>query len=287
MNLLVYILAFPIIWIVSRLPFRLLYIFSDLIYFFVYKILKYRIKVVRKNIQMAFPERSHQERLFIERKFYSHMCDMFLEMIKSYGMSESEMKKRMVFTNFELMKRFEAENRSIIIICGHYASYEWLLSLGYFLKRPSYALYTPLSNPYFDRLVKKIRMKHKSLLLSRYVAAEKMKLHKDQGEATTYGFAADQSPASSRSYRRSFLGVRVPVFTGAERIGKQINTVMIFMNIQKVKRGYYQTTFELLSENPQQLPNFQITDMFFERLEQIIRKQPEYYLWTHNRFKRM
>ncbi|MDO5608003.1 MAG: lysophospholipid acyltransferase family protein [Capnocytophaga sp.] len=287
MNLLIYILAYPIIWLISVLPFRLLYIFSDFVYFWLYTVFKYRVKVVRKNLNLAFPEKSDTEKKRIERKFYSHMCDMFLEMAKSYGMNENDMRQRMVFTNIDIFEKYETQNRNISILCGHYASYEWMLSLGYFLKRKSYALYTPLSNPYFDRLVQKIRMKHKGLLLSRYVAASEMKRHRDEGILTTYGFAADQSPSSNRSYRRSFLGIRVPVFTGAERLGKQTNTVMIFANVQKVKRGYYETTFEVLSENPQSIPDFQITDMFFERLEQIIRAKPEYYLWTHNRFKRM
>ncbi|GIJ96412.1 lipid A biosynthesis protein [Capnocytophaga stomatis] len=287
MDLLVYILAYPIIWILSKLPFRLLYVVSDFVYFVVYKLLKFRVKVVRKNLNIAFPFKTQTELLNIEKKFYKHFCDIFLEMIKSYGMSEKEMKQRMTFTNLEIFKEKSIENRSAILMCGHYASYEWLLSLAYNLDHKPYALYTPLSNKYFDRLVQKVRMKHKSFLLSRYRASVEMKRHKDQGLICCYGFAADQVPNNSKSYRRPFLGLRVPVFTGAERMGKQLNAVILFANIQKIKRGYYQTTFEILSDNPTQIPDYQITDMFFERLNQQIYKQPEYYLWTHNRFKRM
>lgn len=260
---------------------------SDFIYFFIYTLLKYRIKVVRKNLNIAFPKKSEKEKRDIEKKFYHHMCDLFLEMAKSYGISEKEIKKRMVYTNFDLVKKYEAQNKSIIFICGHYASYEWLMSLGYFLKHKSYAIYSPLSNTYFDRLVQQIRMKHKGYLLSRYTASNKMKRHKDEGIISAYGFAADQSAANARSYRREFLGLRVPVFAGAERIGKKMDTPIVFVAIRKVKRGFYETTFEVLAENPNDYPDFQITDMFFERLEQQIRKQPEYYLWTHNRFKRL
>lgn len=282
-----YILAYPMIWILSKLPFWLLYLVSDFVYFIIYKILKFRVKVVRKNLNIAFPFKTDVELLDIEKKFYRHFCDIFLEMVKSYGMSEKEMKKRMTYTNLEIIKDSEIQNRSVILMCGHYASYEWLLSLAYNLNHKPYALYTPLSNKYFDRFIQKIRTKHKSYLLSRYKASVEMKKHKDEGLICCYGFAADQAPNSAKSYRRPFLGLRVPVFTGAERMGKQLNAVICFANIQKIKRGYYQTTFEVLSEKSAEMPDYQITDMFFERLNQQVYKQPEYYLWTHNRFKRM
>jgi lipid A biosynthesis acyltransferase len=287
MNLFIYIIAYPIVWLVSRMPFRLLYIVSDFFYLIIYKLLKFRVKVVRKNLHTAFPFKSEAELNTIEQRFYHHFCDTFLEMVKSYGMSEQEMKKRMVFKNIEVLKKYESEERNIIIMCSHYASYEWLLSLAYYLQHKSYALYTPLSNPYFDRLIQKIRMKHHSYLLPRYTAHREMKKHKDEHGVYCYGFAADQIPNNKKNYRRPFLGLNVPVFTGAERLGKALNTVIVFAKIEKLKRGYYQTTFELLAENPNDYVDFQITDAFFEHVTRQIYDKPEYYLWTHNRFKRM
>lgn len=287
MDLLVYILVYPFIWILSKLPFRMLYVVSDFVYLLIYKLLKFRVKVVRRNLNIAFPFKTETEKLTIEKKFYQHFCDLFLEMVKSYGMTEKQMKERMTYTNLEIIKDSEIKSRTMILMCGHYASYEWLLSLAYNLEHKPYALYSPLSNKYFDRFIQKVRMKHKSYLLSRYQASAEMKKHKDEGLVCCYGFAADQAPNSVKSYRRPFLGLRVPVFTGAERMGKQLNAVMCFAKIQKIKRGYYQTTFEILSENPSQMADYQLTDMFFERLNRQIYDQPEYYLWTHNRFKRM
>lgn len=286
MDLIIYIIAFPLIWILSRLPFRVFYWVSDFFYLIIYKLLKFRVKVVRKNLSIAFPFKSKDELLEIEKKFYRHFCDTFLEMVKSYGMDEKEMKKRMIYTNLEVLKKYENENRSILFMCGHYASYEWLLSLAYYLKHKSYALYTPLSNKYFDKLVQKIRMKHHSYLLPRYTAHREMKKHKDNHDVCCYGFASDQIPNNRKNYMRAFLGLRTPVFTGAERLGKQLNTVIVFAKIEKIKRGYYQTTFEVLAENPNEFVDYQITDYFFERLNQLIYAQPEFYLWTHNRFKR-
>ena len=245
------------------------------------------MKVVRKNLHTAFPFKTEAELRTIERKFYHHFCDTLLEMVKSYGMSEKEMKKRMVYPNLEVLKKYEEEERNILIMCSHYASYEWLLSLAYFLEHKSYALYTPLSNKYFDRLLQKIRMKHHSYLLPRYTAHREMKKHKDAHGVYCYGFASDQIPNNKKNYRRPFLGLNVPVFTGAERLGKALNTVIVFAKIEKVKRGYYQTTFEVLAENPTEYVDFQITDMFFERINRQIYDKPEFYLWTHNRFKRM
>lgn len=287
MNLLIYLIVFPLIWSISRMPFWMLYAFSDFLYAILYKLLKFRTKVVRKNLHIAFPFKTEKELLSIERKFYHHFCDTMLEMIKSYGMSDAEMKKRMTFSNLEVLKRYETQERNILIMCSHYASYEWLLSLAYFLKHKSYALYTPLSNPYFDKLLQKIRMKHHSYLLPRYTAHREMKKHKDGQEVYCYGFASDQIPNNDKNYRRPFLGLNVPVFTGAERLGKALNTVIVFAKIEKLKRGYYETTFEVLAENPTEFVDFQITDSFFERINRQIYDRPEYYLWTHNRFKRM
>jgi len=287
MDYIIYLVAYPIIWLLSVLPFRLLYCVSDVLYFVMYVLLKYRVKVVRKNLHTAFPFKTTEELRGIERKFYHHFCDTLLEMVKSYQMSEQEMKRRMVFTNIEVLRKYEDEERNILFMCSHYASYEWLLSLAYYLKHKSYALYTPLSNKYFDKFLQKIRTKHHSYLLSRYTAHKEMKRHKDEQGVYCYGFASDQVPNNKKNYKRPFLGLRVPVFTGAERLGKALNTVIVFAKIEKVKRGYYQTTFEVLAENPQEFVDYQITDMFFERVNRQIYDEPAYYLWTHNRFKRM
>lgn len=287
MDYIIYLVAYPIIWLLSVLPFRLLYCVSDVLYFVMYVLLKYRVKVVRKNLHTAFPFKTTEELRGIERKFYHHFCDTLLEMVKSYKMSEQEMKRRMVFTNIEVLRKYEDEERNILFMCSHYASYEWLLSLAYYLKHKSYALYTPLSNKYFDKFLQKIRTKHHSYLLSRYTAHKEMKRHKDEQGVYCYGFASDQVPNNKKNYKRPFLGLRVPVFTGAERLGKALNTVIVFAKIEKVKRGYYQTTFEVLAENPQEFVDYQITDMFFERVNRQIYDEPAYYLWTHNRFKRM
>lgn len=286
MQLLVFIISYPFLWGISRLPNWALYGLSDVVYLLIYKIIGYRKHVVRCNLTLSFPEKSLEEIKQIERKFYHHFCDIFLEMLKTMSFSQKEMQRRMVFPNKELLDRFYKNKQSFIIMCGHYNSYEWLLSLAAHIPHTSYALYTPITNKYFDRFIHKIRGKFHSYLLSRYKAIEEIRKQQHNQELCAYGLASDQSPSSSpKGYWRTFMGVTVPVFTGAERIAKQFNIPVVFCDIQKIKRGYYEATFVLISEYPAQTAEHQITDTFTELLEEQIRKKPEYYLWTHNRFK--
>ena len=196
------------------------------------------------------------------------------------------MEKRFVFTNLDCIKKYEDENRSVILICGHYASWEWMMSLAYHIKHKGFGIYTPIVNNYFNRLVKKIRMRHNGFLISRYKARETLIQHKEEGLMAVYGFASDQSPRPRKSsYWRPFMGINVPVFTGAEMLAKKLDYVVLYLHIEKIKRGYYETTFKVLAENPGTFPDYQITDRFTELLEGQIRKQPEYYFWTHKRWK--
>lgn len=286
MQLLIYLLVYPVLWIISILPFPVFYKVSDAVCFLVYRVFGYRKKVVWQNLRLAFPEKPEDELKDIEKKFYSHMCDLFMEMIKSLSISKSEIQKRFTFANMDLIRRYENENRNVILVCGHYASYEWMLSLGYEIKHKGFAIYTPLANKYFDRLVKKIRMRHQAFLLSRYTAIKDINTHKVEGLLAMYGFASDQSPRVKKAkYWRPFMGVTVPVFTGAEFVAKKTDCPVIFLDIQKVKRGYYNTTFKVIADNPNEFPDYQITDIFTEMLEEQIMAKPEFYLWTHNRFK--
>lgn len=286
MQLLVFILVFPILWLISCLPHRLFYAFSDFVCFLVYRVVGYRRRLVRSNLMTSFPEKSLQEIIKIEKEFYQHFCDIMLEMLKTFQFSEEEMKKRMVFTNLEVLNPFFQDKKSFIIMCGHYASYEWLLSLALYLPCQAYAVYTPISNRYFDRLIQKSRSRFKSFLVSRYKIQDKLKEYLLKDSVIALGLASDQSPSNSKKqYFRDFLGVKVPVFTGAERIAKQFDLPVIFAEIERVKRGYYQTEFKIITQNPLQESSYKITDIFTELLENQIRKNPKHYLWTHNRFK--
>jgi len=286
MQYLVYLLAYPIIWIISMLPFRLLYIFSDFVYIIVYRVVGYRKKTVRENLTLALPHLSQQERLIIEKKFYHHMCDMFLEMIKTMNISKEEICKRFVFKNIEVYKELEKQGKSVAVICSHYASYEWIISMNYYSDFVGYGIYKQIKNPYFDKLVHKIRSRFNAKLITTKQTIPTIINNSKNNVLALYGFASDQSPRLSSAFHwAKFMGIEVPVHTGAEMLSKRYNMNLVYLNTIKVKRGYYEATLEILSDDPKKIPNYDLTDQFLKLLEKQIYKAPEYYLWTHKRWK--
>jgi len=286
MQLIVYILVYPILWCISILPFRVLYLISDFLYLVIYRIGKYRVTTVKANLKMVFPDKSEQEINGITGKFYHFLCDMIMETIKSMTISKKELKKRFSYDNLDLIKDLETKNRSIVLLCGHYASWEWIFSLQLHVKYSGYAVYKQLSNKYFDRLVKRIRARHNSYLMTMNDTYKVMSGVQKRNEKAIYGFAADQSPMMGKNlYWNTFLGINVPMYTGAETLAKRFDLAVVFMNVNRYKRGFYKASFEVLTENPKKVDNYQLTDRYFELLEDQINKQPEFYLWTHKRWK--
>jgi KDO2-lipid IV(A) lauroyltransferase len=286
MQYLIYLLAYPVIWVISMLPFRLLYLFSDFIYIIVYRIIKYRKKTVRENLALALPHLSDAERLIVEKKFYHHMCDMFMEMIKTMNISKEEICNRFVFKNIEVYKELEKQGKSIAVICSHYASYEWIISMNYYSDFVAYGIYKQLKNPYFDKLVHKIRSRFNAKLITTKQTIPTIIENSKNNVLSLYGFASDQSPrASSAFHWTKFMGIEVPVHTGAEMLSKRYDMNLVYLNTKKVKRGHYEATLEILSDNPQNVPNYDLTDQYLKLLEKQIYEEPEYYLWTHKRWK--
>ncbi len=286
MRFIVYLIAYPFLWCISMLPFRLLYLFSDFVYLIVYYLIGYRKKTVRENLALALPHLSTEERLAIEKKSFRHLCDMFLEMIKTMTISNKEISKRFVFTNMEVYKNLEAQEKSIAMMLAHYASYEWVISMNAYVNFSAFAIYKKIANPYFDKLVRNIRSRFKANLITTKETIPVIINNNQNKELSIYGFASDQSPRISSAYHwQKFMGVEVPVHTGAEMLSKKYDMNVIFLKVQKVKRGYYQARFEVLSDNAKEVPNYEITDQFLKLVEQQILEAPEYYLWTHKRWK--
>ena len=282
----VYLIAYPIIYLIASIPFNVLYVFSDFLRLIIYNLLGYRKKIVRSNLRKAFPHKSEDDLKWIEKRFYKHFCDITLEAFKSLKISSEEMQKRMVFKNLDVLTQFEKGNRSVIIMCGHYASWEWMLSIGYHTVSQGYGIYTPIMNKYLNKLIIKIRKKHRGNLISRYSAIQQIKNLHDEGNIAVYGFVSDQSPRPKpKSYWRPFLGVKVPVFVGAEMVARELDFGVVYAKINRVKRGYYEASFELISDQPKKTKLNRITDTFTEWLEQDIYSDPTQYLWTHKRFK--
>jgi KDO2-lipid IV(A) lauroyltransferase len=276
----------PLLIFISWLPFRLLYFISDLFYYILYYGIKYRRKIVRKNLELSKVAKSTKDLIRIEKKFYRHLTDVFFEMFKFYSISPEEMKKRFYIENPEIFYQLEKKNKSVMFMTSHYGGFEWFLSINYHVPQLPFAVYTPLSNKSLDSLIKKFRLRHGSKLISRYKAGSYIKKQIKENKLFLYGMAADQSAQiRSITYWKEFLGVKVPVFTGSERIAKQHDIPVVFGKVVKIKRGYYKVVVDLISEFPNEYKNYQITDIYLKKLEKQIREIPEYYYWTHNRFK--
>lgn len=288
MERLTFIITYPFLLLISWMPFGILYLFSNILYYLLYHVAGYRKNVVRKNIKLSGLVKTKKEALAIERKFYRYLCDLFLEMIKVKGMSKNTMMRRFKLTNPSILKNYARNNKSVFVMAGHYGNFEWLLSLGHHTPHTPHGIYAPLQNPYFDKYLKKVRSLHGSFLISRKKFREQFKTMQHRKELTVIGFAADQSPQDKKkNYFRSFFGHEVPVFTGAERLGKTFDVPILMAKVRRIKRGYYETTLNLLAENPKTLPDYAITDFFYEQLEVLIKEDPSLYFWSHNRFKLM
>ena len=287
MQFIISILVYPIIWFLSILPLAVLHVLSDIVYFILYYIVGYRKKVVRYNLKMSFPDKSAQELIKIEKKSIHHFIDTFMEMIKTFNISEKEIIKRIIIENPEELERLIKNKKSVIIISSHHANWEWAVHL--MIKSvdcKGFGSYTKIGNKYFEEKIKKSRSKFGAnlILSSRFI--RKMQKNDDNKIQAIYGFLSDQSPQLKKAYYwNNFMGVRVPIIIGHELMAKRFDYPVIYLQTDRVKRGYYTSKITVLTENPRDLPDYQITDKFIEILEGQIRKHPEFYFWTHKRFK--
>ncbi|WP_344929751.1 lysophospholipid acyltransferase family protein [Aquimarina addita] len=288
MQLLVYCLVYPTLWVISKLPWRLFYIFSTCVYLIVYYIIGYRKKTVTENLVLVFPEKDKKEIHRIRKAFYKHMCDMFLEMIKSISIKEEEMVDRFRLKNLDDLTKLEEKNKSIIIMMGHYTSYEWTNAIDLITKFRCVGIYKPIKNKYFDRLVHRIRGRFGSGLIPSAKVFREIysNQNKENPDLNLYGLISDQSPKLDRAmFWSDFMGIKVPAFMGGEVLAKRLDLSIYYFHVEKIKRGYYEATLVPIAEDPTNVPDYYITEQFLRHLETQIRNKPEYYLWTHKRWK--
>lgn len=286
MQLLAFVLIYPLLWFVSILPFRLLYAVSDMLFVVLYYVVGYRKKTVEENLKLVFPEKSEAERKLITKQFFRHLCDMILEAIKSMNISVEDMKARFKFTNIEVIQDYEKRQKSIALMCAHYGSWEWIFILQAYTSHLTFAIYKKLNNIYFDKLIRKIRARYDSYLITTKDSIDVLTDNKKKGLITINGFAADQSPKKEKAYHwNTFMGIEVPVHTGAEMLSKKLDMPVVFFSVKRIKRGFYETTFQTLAEHPNDFKDYEITDQFLKLVEQQIHDEPQYYLWTHKRWK--
>ncbi|QOD60907.1 lysophospholipid acyltransferase family protein [Polaribacter haliotis] len=286
MQFLIFALTYPIIWILSRLPMRLLYIKSDVFYFLIYHVFGYRKTVVLENLKMAFPEKSEEELFKIRKKFFKHLMDLMMESVKAFSISEKEILKRYKYKNPELVNSFAKQGRDIALVGAHQANWEWSTSLAKVIDIDVYGAYTKLNNKYFEKYVRSSREKFGVRGYKTSEMVKGMQKRFSENKRGAYILLSDQSPQPHKTYYwREFFNIKVPVHTGAEMLSKKFNLVVINYVTKKMKRGYYETEFQLITENPKEFDNYKITDLYTELTEKNILDQPEFYLWSHKRFK--
>ena len=285
MKFLTYLLTYPVVWLLSILPFPILYLISDLLYFLLYYVISYRKKVVRGNLELAFPDKTPEELRGIERKFYRHLCDLFLETPKSRSLSVKALSRRFEILNPEVMNEMEAR-RSVMLLMAHYGNWEWSVVIGHFLKSQGFGVYQLLGNPYFDRYVRRTRARWNLQLIEQQEATKTILGHTESGIRAVYGLLGDQSPRISKArYWYPFMGVTVPVHVGAEYLAREGNMGVLYAHVTMKRRGYYTLEFITIAEKARSVPEFEITQRYMELIEEQIREAPHLYFWTHRRWK--
>jgi KDO2-lipid IV(A) lauroyltransferase len=278
-------LVYPFIYLMAILPFWALYRVSDL-FFILLSLSGYRRKVIVRNLTNSFPEKSETEIKMLARKYYRYLCDLILETLKTLTMSEKQATSRCVFRNEPWLTKLCEEHKSIIIVMGHYGNWEWAgpsftLSTGYQLV----VIYRPLSNPFFEKMTVNMRTRFGT----RITPIEKTlrDMVANQKILTATAFIADQSIVSkSAFYWTTLLHQDTAVFTGPEKLAKRFGYPVVFMNVKRISRGYYEVTPELLFETPSQTADNEISEAFIRRLEKEIVLDPVPWLWSHKRWKK-
>ncbi|MDL2305278.1 lysophospholipid acyltransferase family protein [Bacteroides sp. OttesenSCG-928-D19] len=279
-----------LIWVLfSLIPLPVMYILSDILFYPFYYWGRYRRRVVRKNLTECFPEKDLSEIKRIEKRFYHYLLDVFFEICKYATISKKNLKKRMSFENADEVNRLLQQGKSISLYLGHYGNWEWISSIPLHLEGENIhagQIYHKLSSKLSDRLMLENRSRMGAICIEMSNTLRWINEQLSKGITTITGYIADQSPRKRDSrHFLNFLNHRAPVMIGAEKITKRYNMEAYYLDVVRVKRGHYKATFTRMTDNPSSLPDIELTEIYYTYLEKTIRRHPEYYLWSHNRFR--
>lgn len=286
MKFLAYIFSYSFVWLLHLLPERILYLLSDLLYLLMYHLVGYRKKVVYDNLEKSFPEYGKSEIRHIAKKFYHHLCDLMLESAVSHFYSESKALEKITYKNPELLNELYGRGKMVMAVLGHYGNWEYMSTLPLAIDYPVVAIYKPLHNKYFDRMVQKNRKTFGVIPVPMEKIARKLiEYSKDKKPALTL-FLGDQRPLYHQiHYWTKFMGQQTPMFLGTEKLARKLDAAVVFLKIRKLKRGRYEMEAELICESPEGLKPFEITNRHVAILEDLIREEPACWLWSHRRWK--
>jgi KDO2-lipid IV(A) lauroyltransferase len=270
----------------SRLPFRVLYIISDCVYIVFFYLVGYRKKVVMSNLENSFPEKTQTERIDIAKKFYRHFCDLVVESLKIFTITEEQAQARVQYRNLNILDEYYDKGTSVVMGSGHYGNWEIAaITFDRLVKHQGIALYQPLTNKYLNSKMQSSRTKFGLAVM--HIRKVKEEFERLRGELTTPVFLIDQSPsAHATPYWMTFLGQQTAMVTGLERYAREYNYPVVFMLADKPRRGYHLFTVQKVCDNPSETKPGEITEMTNRILEEEIRRRPELWLWTHRRWKR-
>ncbi len=286
MNFIVFAIAYPLIWVFSRLPMRILYLKSNIIYLFMFYVTGYRKKVVLENLKLSFPKKTEAELRIISKKFFKHFIDLIMESVKAFSISKKQLSKRYTYKNPDLVNAYVKEGRNIALVGAHQANWEWSFGISMVLDIDVYGAYTKLNNKYFEKWVRKSREKFGVIGYKTSDTVRGIQKNMNDNKQGAYILLSDQSPQPHKTYYwREFFNIKVPVHTGAEMLSKKFDLVVINYVTRKIKRGYYETEFQLITDTPKEFDDYQLTDKYTKLTEENIKVQPEFYLWSHRRFK--
>lgn len=281
-----YYIFVAVSYTITLLPMRALHLLSDLLCPIFYHVVRYRRNVVETNLRNAFPEKSPEERKKIAKKFYSHLTDMFIETLRAMHMTPQQIKKRFFVPDTTLTDRFYSEGRDVVALSSHYNNWEWYSSMQLSTKHRAVTIYKPLKNKDFDRFMLKLRSRFGVVITPMSHIIRDLVKFRSEKVLTLSGFIGDQTPPpDDNAYWTTFLNQDTGFYRGAEKVAVKYDMPVIFMHIVKKKRGYYELEFSLISEHPRDEEPNAITARYATMLEKHIRDKPEYWLWSHRRWK--
>ncbi len=281
-------LFYAFVWLITWLPLSVLYLLSDFAYLMVYHVFAYRKRVVRSNLRNSFPEKSVKELREIEKKFYRFFCDTFIEALKKMHISEAEMKRRFRFYPLEVFTREFEKGNSIIFMTAHYGNWEWFSSFSLHTGGKYYVtqVYQQLRSRRFNDFMLRLRSRFQTVNVLQKSALRSLLEIKRDGVCTVFGLLSDQSPGGDNiRYYTRFLNQDTPVILGGETLARKTGFPVMFGKVRRLKRGYYSMEFIPITLDPSQTSEFEITETYMRLLEREIEEHPEYWLWTHKRWK--
>jgi len=271
--------------LIAGIPFAGIYFLSNIFYFTLYYIIGYRKKVVSDNLRHAFPEKTDAEIKSISKRFYRHFSDLTLEIIKMAGIREKDFRKRMTIKNAGLINRYFEAGKSVVVLTMHYNNWEWASIFPVFLKHKTLGVYKPLHNKYFDDYLNGIRKRFGAGMVPNSLILRKIMQARRENEPVFIWLAGDQTPPWFHKFWMMFLNQETMFYQGPAAISRRFNYPVIFQKTVKIKRGFYETTFEVLAENPKNMRETDIIKAYIQKMEETIGEHPEYYLWSHKRWK--